>query len=150
MKLRFSWFLIIAAMTVLMACSGLGRREDDQTVLARYLDFAGEPVDHFRYMGRSLTNWRPLSSDRVVVWTGVNDAYLLSVGGPCRDLEFAHTIGIVQRGAHVSRGDSLRLPGGERCLITEIRPVDYKALRQAEREARGTQRAEDAGAKDPK
>ncbi len=133
--------LIVTVAMTLAACSGLGRREDDQTVLARYLDYAGEPVDQFRYSGR-LNNWRPLSSDRAVVWTGVNDAYLLSLGGACPDLEFAHTIALTQRGAHVARGDYIRLPRGQRCVITEIRPVDYKALKQAEREARGTQKAE--------
>lgn len=133
---RIGTILLLAAATLATACSGFPRREDDQVVLERYLDYAGEPVDHFRYGGR-LSNWRPLSRDRVVVWTGVNDAYLLSVGGHCPDIEFAHTIAIAQHGSHVSRGDSLRLPDGQRCLITEIRPVDYKSLKQAEREARG-------------
>jgi len=130
--------LLVALALTLAACSGLGRREDDQTVLARYLDFAGEPVDQFRY-GVRINNWRPLGGDRLVVWTGINDAYLLEVSA-CPDLDFAHTIALTQRGSHVTRGDYVRMARGVRCTITEIRPVDYKALKQAEREARGTQK----------
>ncbi len=133
MTYRGIWVLLLAVG--IAACSGFPKREDDRATLQRYLDFAGEPVAQFTYLGR-LDGWRPLGRDRLVVWTGLNDAYLLTVASPCLDLGFATRIGVTSTGSAVSRGfDSILLPRGERCRILEIRPVDYRQVRAAEREA---------------
>jgi hypothetical protein len=108
-------------------------RETDEQTLARYMDHAGEPVDSFSYLGR-FDSWRSLGRDKVVVWTGVNTAYLLTVQEPCQDLQFANRIGLTSTGSTVSRGfDSVRVGNDQTCRITEIRPVNYKDLKAAER-----------------
>jgi len=108
-------------------------RETDEQTLARYMDYAGEPVDSFSYLGR-FDGWRSLGRDRVVVWTGVNDAYLLTVQQPCQDLQFAQRIGVTSTGSTVSRGfDSVKVGNNQTCRITEIRPVNYKDLKAAEK-----------------
>jgi|SRR5829696_10165827 len=131
MKLR-NW-VILAAVAALTACAAMKNRETDVQTLARYMDYAGEPVDSFSYLGR-FDGWRSLGRDRVVVWTGVNDAYLLTVQQPCQDLQFAQRIGVTSTGSTVSRGfDSVKVGNNQTCRITEIRPVNYKDLKAAEK-----------------
>lgn len=122
------------SLLALTACAGAGRRESDEQTLARYMDFAGEPVEQFSYLGR-FDGWRALGRDKVVVWTGMNDAYLITVQTPCTDLPFANSIGLTSTTGMVSRGfDSITVGPRERCRINEIRPVDYKKVREVERE----------------
>jgi hypothetical protein len=124
---------ILAAVAALTACTSMKNRETDEQTLARYMDYAGEPVDSFSYLGR-FDGWRSLGRDRVVVWTGVNDAYLITVQAPCQDLQFANRIGVTSTGSTVSRGfDSVKVGNNQTCRITEIRPVNYKDLKAAEK-----------------
>jgi hypothetical protein len=126
-------WVILAAVAALTACAAMKNRETDEQTLARYMDYAGEPVDSFSYLGR-FDGWRSLGRDRVVVWTGVNDAYLLTVQQPCQDLQFAQRIGVTSTGSTVSRGfDSVKVGNNQTCRITEIRPVNYKDLKAAEK-----------------
>jgi hypothetical protein len=131
MKLR-NWILL-AALAAVTACSGMRHRESDQVTLERYMDYSGQPVESFSYLGR-FDSWRALGRNKLVVWTGLNDAYLLTVQEPCQDLQFAQRIGLTSTTGSVHRGfDSVRLGRHEQCRITEIRPVNYKDLRAAER-----------------
>jgi hypothetical protein len=98
------------------------------------MDYAGAPIDSFTYFGR-FEGWRSLGDHKVVVWTGVNDAYLLTLEKPCSELEFADRISIstAQAGSVTSGFDTVNIGRHQRCRITEIRPVDYKAVKAAER-----------------
>lgn len=132
MRRRALWGLL--ALMIVTACSGIPRRESDQAALERYLDYAGTPVDRFTYLGR-YTGWRPLGRNKLIVWTGINDAYLITVAEPCIDLQFTMRIGLTSTGNTVSRGfDSVTLPGRQKCTITEIRPVDYGQMKKDLRE----------------
>ena len=71
-----------------------------------------------------------MGRDHLVVWTGVNDAYLLSIAGPCNDLPFANRIAIKTTGATLSRGDSVIIGRGQRCMITQLQPIDYRKMKQ--------------------
>jgi hypothetical protein len=129
--------ILVALLTAvaLSACAAFKNRESDSEKLARYLDYAGDPVDSFSMMG-GLDGWQSLGRDRLLVRTGVNQAYLLRVAEPCMDLEFAQRVGLTSTGSQVqSRFDSVRV-GDHRCQITEIRPVDYRLARQAARASR--------------
>ncbi len=119
----------------LAACAGMGKRESDERTLARYMDAAGEPIEQFSYLGR-FDGWRALGRDKVVVWTGINDAYLLTVQTPCTELPFAQTIALTTTTNTVSRGfDSVRFGPNpnQQCRISEIRPIDYRKVRELER-----------------
>jgi hypothetical protein len=132
---------IMLGVALLAGCSGFPRRESDQVTLERYLDYAQPPVRSFSYLGR-LDGWRPLGRNHVVVWTTPSKAYLLEVAGPCQELPFATRIGLTSTGSTVSTGfDSVRLRRGERCTITEIRPVDYSQMRA---DARASKRADES------
>lgn len=119
----------VLATLLLSACSGIPQRTTDQEDLDRYLQYAGEPVGSVNYLGR-YDSWRPLGRDNLVIWTGVNEAYLLSIAGPCNDLPFATRIAIKTRGPTLGRGDSVIVGRGQRCMITEVRPVDYRKMKQ--------------------
>ena len=131
MKPRIPLLLLTAA--VLASCAGQGPRERDAEAYELYRDFAGAPIDEFTYLGR-YDGWRSLGKNVLAVQTGISDAYLLTVQGPCSELQFANTIGLTSTGNTVRRGlDSVQV-GGIRCTIREIRPVDYASLRKAQRE----------------
>jgi len=133
MSHRIRVLLAVTAAAALSACAGMPKRESEQATLDRYMDFAGQPVESFSYLGR-FDSWRSLGRDKLVIWTSLNNAYLLTVQQPCQDLEFANRIGLTSTTGTVSRGfDAVRVGRHERCTITEIRPVNYKDLRAAER-----------------
>jgi len=66
--------------------------QSDQQVRDRYNAYAGEPIDHFTWLGR-YDGWEPIGRYELVVFTGVNDAYLLKVMPPCENLQFATVSG---------------------------------------------------------
>jgi len=99
-----------------------------------YLDHAGEPVESFRLFG-NVDSWNPLSDHRLLVRTGVRDTYLLSVDASCLNLQFANRIALTTSlGNRVQTGfDYVRFDDGfqgQRCRITDIRPVDADAARK--------------------
>jgi Family of unknown function (DUF6491) len=118
----------VALAALLAACSGISQRAKDQEMQAQYQQYAGAPIDHFTYLGH-YDDWRSLSSTQLVVWTSLNEAYLLTVREPCIDLKFTNRIGLSSTaGTVTNRLDSV-LVNRDRCQITEIRPVDYKKMR---------------------
>jgi hypothetical protein len=125
-----SLFLVLATLS---ACSSIPRAERDRAALERYKDYAGAPVESFTYLGR-FTGFQTLSQYQLVVFTGVNDAYLLTLSPPCSGLQFANGIGFTSRSSTISRGfDQVRFDR-ERCRIAEIRPVNYREMKKAMRE----------------
>ena len=128
--------LVAALATSLAACAtDVAQRDADK--LALYEAHAGAPVDKFRYFG-SLNGWTPLGDEAIAVWTRPNEAWLLRLSGPCPDIEFTPAISITNTFGQVSvpfdkvivhsRG-AVTVP----CHITQIRPLDVKAIKQAER-----------------
>ena len=131
--MKFSIALTMLAVAGLAACSSVPRAERDAQALARYTQYAGAPVSDFHYDSRFRT-WQALSRDKVFVRTGTNDAYLLTVF-PCLNLEFATRIQITSRFGAVRSGfDDVKVDG-ERCRISEIRPVNYRKMRADARES---------------
>jgi Family of unknown function (DUF6491) len=139
MKHRIS--LILLTITLLAACAGRSPRERDAEAYERYRAFAGAPIDEFTYLGR-YEGWRSLGRNVLAIQTSLSDAYLLTVQGPCSELEFANTIALTSTSNTVRRGlDSVRT-GRANCTITEIRPVNYGELRKAEREQAARKQAD--------
>ena len=121
------------ALLVLTACASAGPRERMAARLAEFERHAGAPVEDFRFW--SMDSWEALGRETLVVWTRPNEAWLLRVDTPCRDIEWANTIGLTSSVGRVhTRFDSVVFEH-QRCRINEIRPVDGRALK-AERHAR--------------
>jgi hypothetical protein len=129
-------FFFAAAAISLAACATDPAQRDAEK-LALYEAHAGAPVAKFRYFG-SINGWTPLGDEAIAVWTRPSEAYLLRLSGPCPEIEFTPAISITSRFGEVSvpfdkvivhsRG-AVTVP----CHITQIRPLDVKAIRQAER-----------------
>jgi hypothetical protein len=133
--------LLLVLVAFLVACASTPRQSDAEK-LALYRGHSGEPVKDFQYFGR-LSGWTPLGEAALAVWTKPNEAYLLEIYGPCPDLEFAPAIGLSNHMSRVSaRFDSVTPLGGGTgsmripCRIETIRPLDVKALKQAQSELR--------------
>jgi hypothetical protein len=92
-----------------------------------YTDYAGEPVKSF-YMS-NFDGWTAVSKDQLVVWSGMNKAYLLTLTGYCPDLQFATAIAVTSTANTVDRFEKV-IVGRDRCLIREIRPLDTKQMKE--------------------
>jgi hypothetical protein len=124
---RAAWMILWLA-PLLAACSAIPQRAKQQETQQQFMTYAGAPVERFSYLGQ-YNDWRALSSAQLVVWTSINDAYLVTVREPCINLQFTSRIGLTSTaGTVTNRLDSV-LVDRERCQITEIRPVDYRKMR---------------------
>ena len=131
----------LVSFAVVTGCAST--RLSDAEELAMYRAHAGEPVHHFHYAG-SINGWTPLGDRALAVWASPSRAYLLELMGPCSHLEFAFGISISNQMGTVSsrfdevivrdRTSAIQVP----CRIQEIRPLDVKGLRQAQREVVGS------------
>ena len=92
-----------------------------------YAEYAGEPVKSF-YLG-NFDGWNAVSRDQLVVWAAFNKAYLLNLTGYCPDLQFAHAIAVTSTANTVDKFEKV-IVGRDRCLISEIRPVDVKQMKE--------------------
>jgi hypothetical protein len=128
-----------AIALALAACASAGTSEEK---LALYRAHALAPVQSFRYLSR-IDGWTPLGDSAVAIWTRPHEAYLIEVDRPCADLDFAQAIGLTsQSGSVYARFDKV-IPrtgaGGVPpipCQIRQIRPLDVKALKSAEKDIR--------------
>ncbi|HZH42928.1 MAG TPA: DUF6491 family protein [Lysobacter sp.] len=140
---RLSLLLLLAFASASCASDPAQR---DAERLALYRAHAGAPVDSIRYFGR-LDGWTPLGSDALALWTRPGEAWLVSLQGSCPDLPYAHAITVSDSIHRIhARFDRIlplvHSPGARiPCFIREIRPVDVKALRAAERDKRKAQTA---------
>ena len=132
--------LLFAIVLLALASCTTNPAQRDADQLALYSAHAGEPVSSFRYFG-SLNGWTPLGEGAVALWTRPGQAYLVSFKGLCPNLDLATAISVssqfntvyknFDKVTPLNRG-TMSIP----CHIREIRPLDVKAIRQAEREMR--------------
>lgn len=135
------WWMLLLALAV-CGVAGAETRERMAKEYQLYREFSGAPVNHVTAF--RLYDWKPLGQSALAVWTRGHQSgvYLLEVDRPCPGLDWARTIGITDGVNTIhAKFDRVKFVDGPRgpvitCLIREIRPVDYKALRAA-RKARG-------------
>ncbi|HET7757034.1 MAG TPA: DUF6491 family protein [Steroidobacteraceae bacterium] len=132
--------LTLAALALLVSCAGTAPRESGGApaprgalpARARYLEYAGAPVDHFTWMAH-YDGWQALSDSELVLFMGSNGAYLIQVWAPCgtRGLPYVHHIELTHSigGTVYVRLDAVRADGFN-CPISEIRPIDYRRMTQ--------------------
>lgn len=127
--------LLLVAAAMLTSCSGIPLKQREAAERARFEAYAGKPVDHFTWLTR-YEGWEPISPNQLVVWTDINQAYLVTVFSPCTDLMFARRIGLTSTADTVyAHFDSVRAEGWH-CIIDTIRPVDYRRMEHDLREAK--------------
>lgn len=125
-NLLLFFFLIPVCLTGCNTIKGIGRKNNESQL--RYQDYAGSPIQQFTVM--RVTEWSPVSRDELVIWGGINEAWLLKVWDSCWNLEFVDSIAVTQTGHVISRFDKV-LAGENQCPISEIRTVDVKAMKAA-------------------
>ena len=140
---RSAWIFLLATALLAAGCSGITRRERDQQQLDRYLRYAGPPVDRITYLGH-YDNWQSVSRYQLVLWTNINDAYLITVQPPCEDLPFAQRIGLTQTSHTIYQRFDFVLVNHWKCQISEIRPIDYLQMKRDLREEHAQEKAEKA------
>ncbi|MFZ9708598.1 MAG: DUF6491 family protein [Steroidobacteraceae bacterium] len=133
MRLRSYWW--IGVVVLLSACAAGVPRKAGAPKLS-YVDYAGEPVEQIVAM-RGVDSWTPVSRTQLVIWTGINEAWLITVWDTCRDLDFADTISVTRTGSTISRFEKVHV-GADACPISKIQPVDVKRMR-ADRKAANPQ-----------
>ena len=121
--------LLLAAATAAIALTGCAStlKKLSEPKLD-YREYAGEPVKSFdmhNYDG----GWSAVSKDQLVVWAGINEAYLIKVAGYCPDLQFANAIGVTETAGTVDKFEKV-IVGRDKCLIEEIRPIDTKQMKE--------------------
>jgi hypothetical protein len=128
---RLVWGLALSV--TLAACSG-GLRRDGAEMQLKYTDYAGEPVEKILTM-RGVDSWTPVSRNQLVIWTGINEAWLLTIWDNCPDLMFAQGVRVTQTGRSISRFDKVMV-GRDSCPIRQIQPVDIKQMRSDRKAAK--------------
>lgn len=119
--------LALTAMVASGCASGLTRSSGDR-VLERYEPYLGEPIRGFTAFRPQ--SWQPVSRNELILWTGVNDAYLLTVSNNCPELMFADAVRVTSTGSQISTFEQVRVRG-DRCPIEKIQPIDIRAWRNA-------------------
>ena len=122
-KLTITSVIVAAALA---GCAGAVTKATGEQAEMRYRDYAGEPIDGFTAF--SFDSWTAVSRNQLVVWTGINDAYLLTVWDHCDNLQFAERVAVKRTGSSVSKFDSVQVKD-QRCPISEIRRVDVKQMK---------------------
>ena len=122
----------LGAAALLSGCASMRQPQLD------YHEYTGEPVKSF-YMG-NFDGWAPVSKDELIVWSGINKAYMLKVTGYCPDLQFAHAIAVTSTANTVDKFEKV-IVGRDRCFIQEIRPVDVKQMKADRKLMREQQKA---------
>jgi hypothetical protein len=114
----------LIAITMLAGCASTLKKLQGPKL--DYHEYTGEPVKSF-YMS-NFDGWTPVSKDEVVVWSGINKAYLLKLTGYCPDLQFANAIAVTSTASTVDKFEKV-IVGRDKCFINEIRPVDVKQMK---------------------
>jgi hypothetical protein len=128
---------VIALSGVLAAgCAGTGLRLRSDEAAQRYIDYAGTPIE--RFTAFDLDSWTPVAKNKLVVWNGVNEAYLITVWDSCENLLFANSVGVTSTGRTISKFEQVRVRR-DRCPISEIRPVDVRQMKADRAAARAKQ-----------
>lgn len=136
---RLALTAALAAVALTGCATHSAARQAEQ--LALYRAHAGAPVDSFPYT-MPLTQWTALGPDQIAVWTAPTRAWLLDLTG-CQDIEWAQAIALSNSiGRVTARFDRVTplgaTPNPIPCRIDQIRPLDVKAIREAERAASAT------------
>jgi hypothetical protein len=136
---RLAYWLVAAAL--LTACSGIPLRQREAAERARFEAYAGKPVDHLTWL-TDYNGWEPISHYQLVLWTDINQAYLITVSPPCTDLMFVRHIGLHPTASTIyAHFDSIHADHWS-CIIQTIQPVDYRRMEHDLREQHQAQKRE--------
>ncbi|MCZ6710898.1 MAG: DUF6491 family protein [Gammaproteobacteria bacterium] len=76
----------------------------------------------------SISNWRAVARDELILWNGPSRAYLVKVWPSASGLRFAETIGVTRTAGRITKFDTV-LVRGRRLPIKTIQRLDPQAAR---------------------
>jgi Family of unknown function (DUF6491) len=123
--------LLTVVLTSLLASAcamqnGVERTKGER-LLSRYEPYIGAPVKSFTAFRQD--SWQPISRTQLVLWTSINDAYLLTISNNCPDLKFANSVRVTSTGSSISTHDRVIVRGNS-CWIQTIQPIDVRQMRR--------------------
>jgi Family of unknown function (DUF6491) len=118
--------LIPALVLTLGLMAGCATAPTKQT----FLQYAGPPIESFTYLGH-YNGFRTLGGQDLVIWTTINDAYLIKVLEPCLNLPYASRVDLTSAAKTVTRSIDWVIFDRGRCRIDTIQHVDYGAMKKA-------------------
>lgn len=122
--------LALASLVTAGCIAGTSISRGEQA-MDRYEPYVGEPVRSFTAF--RIDSWQSVDRDHVILWTGINDAWLITVSGTCPDLMFTDRIRVTSTGNQISTYDKI-IVRRDTCLIDRIAPIDVRQMK-ADREA---------------
>jgi len=127
-------FLIAGLLVGAGDAAGAKQRESDEERIARYEQFAGEPIPQIK----NFQLWRHelLDDNRVMVWGKPGQTYLLTFREPCTEISWARALGLSSTLGTVKADYDYVSARGQRCYIKTIRPVNERAMREAKKKAK--------------
>lgn len=128
---------LLTVLAIALLFAGCATQRPYGERINEYLPFAGPPVKDFHFW--NLYSWEAVGPTQLVLWATPWEAYFVTVSPPCQNLEWTNRIGVTSTGGTVSHFESVLVGHHDRCLITEIRPIDTKGLK-AERAQRAAER----------
>jgi hypothetical protein len=118
--------LLAALVLTLGLVAGCATAPTKQT----YLQYAGPPIESFTYLGH-YNGFRTLGGQDLIIWTTINDAYLIKVLEPCLNLVYANRVDVTSEAHTVTRSIDWVVFDHGRCRIDTIQHVDYGAMKKA-------------------
>ena len=121
--------ILASVLAALLAggCASMGQRDRGERLLASYEPYLGEPIQSFTALQHD--SWLALNRTQLVLWTTINDAYLLTITNNCPELPFADYVGVTSTTSQITTFDSV-IVRGNRCPIEQIRPIDVRQMRK--------------------
>ena len=122
-------FPMLVTAALLAGCASAPATQGGSAQRASYMAHAGQPVDHLVFH-TPYKRLAAISSDQLVVWTDLEQPYLVTVHHPCTNLWFARHIGLTQTGDNVYAQTNVVKADRWTCAIKTIQPVDYRQMKQ--------------------
>ncbi len=135
---------ILPVLAAALLFTGCATSRPYGAALNEYLPFTGPPIQEFHFW--DLYSWEAVGPHQVVLWSTPWEAYFVTVGSPCFNLEWTNRLGVTSSAGTISHFEFVLVGHHERCQIIEIRPIDTKQLKVARKKrsvehAKGTEGA---------
>jgi hypothetical protein len=140
----------LSALALTLMCLPAALPAADKTARAdRYeqrrlfvTEFAGAPSTGSVSFMRNY-DFEPLGEHTLLLYESMSRAYLLEIEDFCPELTSALAIGINNKSSRLTAKFDSVLVRGRQCRILEIRPVDVKAMKAAQKQRREAEKAPD-------
>ena len=134
---------VLLSILIATAASAAATKTDRQTRMDERREFvtgfAGESQSSVRFS--RFYDFEPLGSDTLLLYESLNRAYLVKIEDFCPDMPNAFKLGVDNSSSSLNvRLDAITVRG-DRCRIIEIRPVDVKAMKAAQKAKREAAKA---------